>query len=88
MTKLQELVIGIRNTNTFPRVSGDEPIAWLNEFDDVTDGLDLDSASVGDIARAVAAAHCRCGTEPDWNTCAHLMPDGMTILVQEYRRCA
>lgn len=81
MTKLQELVIGIRNTN-----SGN--IAWLNDFDDVTDGLDLDSASVGDIARAVAAAHCRCGTEPDWNTCAHLMPDGMTILVQEYRRCA
>lgn len=60
----------------------DEP-AWLDIFDEITDGLD--NPSVDDLARAVAATCVRCGTEPDWNTYARLMPEGMATLVHAYR---
>lgn len=69
----------------FPIVSGDEPPhEWLAIFADVTDGLE--NPSTDDLARAIAAAYFRYGTEPDWNACAKAVPEGMTTLVHEYQR--
>lgn len=76
MNKNQQFFIALRETNSS---NG----AWLDIFDDITDGLD--NPSVEDLARAVAATCIRCGTEPDWNACARLMPDGMAMLVHAYR---
>lgn len=76
MNKHQQTFNGLREVNI-------NNSAWLDIFDDITDGLD--NPSVEDIARAVAATCIRCGTEPDWNACARLMPDGMSTLVHAYR---
>lgn len=76
MNKNQQFFIALRETNSS---NG----AWLDIFDDITDGLD--NPSVEDLARAVAATCVRCGTEPDWNTYARLMPEGMATLVHAYR---
>lgn len=77
MNKHQYVFNRLRETNI-------SNIAWLDIFDEITDGLD--NPSVEDIARAVAATCIRCGTEPDWNACARLMPDGMDMLVHAYRK--
>ncbi|MHB8366481.1 MAG: hypothetical protein ACYDB0_05580 [Acidithiobacillus sp.] len=76
MNKYQQLFNVLRETN----ISNG---AWLDVFDDITDGLD--NPSVEDLARAVAATCVRCGTEPDWNTFAKLMPESMDTLVHAYQ---